>query len=368
MNLLQGSIAFALALAGLATLCTVLIEILHRVAGWRADGLKNMLNAYFDHVIVARFGEEKPANLTELKSNYLDTLSESHLITHLMEGKSKMPLFVRRNMLQLESLSLQEFLGRLPDADVFGHLELTKNHEQQVQLLAELGEKYAHYGNAASNYFKRRAQFLSLILGLCLAVFGNIHAGRIFDAFVKDPVLAARMEQQADGIRSVIARQQAEQVADGMSQAALADINSQMQQVGTALEAYQKMGLPMGWTYYPNCFQKGVSDPDCKRIIKPATLTPIASEASLPASLWQTLCSDPGGFFLWLFTVAITGVLIGLGGPFWFDIAMKLSQVRDSLNGKPAQPEEKKSAAIVPTSGNAPEMPQGKHPWDDKPW
>jgi hypothetical protein len=54
MQTLEGSIAFALALAGFATICTMLIELLHRVAGWHSDGLKTMLEAYFDDIIKPR--------------------------------------------------------------------------------------------------------------------------------------------------------------------------------------------------------------------------------------------------------------------------------------------------------------------------
>jgi hypothetical protein len=56
---------------------------------------------------------------------------------------------------------------------------------------------------------------------------------------------------------------------------------------------------------------------------------------------------DKSEFLKWLFAAAVTGVLIGLGGPFWFDVAKKLSQVSSSLRGKgqPGQPAEAEAAA-----------------------
>ena len=39
------------------------------------------------------------------------------------------------------------------------------------------------------------------------------------------------------------------------------------------------------------------------------------------------------GVLRWLFGVFITGTLIGLGGPFWFDVATKLSSFRQRIRG-----------------------------------
>ncbi len=84
-----------------------------------------------------------------------------------------------------------------------------------------------------------------------------------------------------------------------------------------------------------------------------------------------------GAGLVWLFTVLFSGILIGLGGPFWFDLAMRLSQVKQALSGTaPAQPTAdapvpprdkaiaKAADQLAPTAPPAP----GKQPWDDKPW
>ena len=84
-------------------------------------------------------------------------------------------------------------------------------------------------------------------------------------------------------------------------------------------------------------------------------------DVDLRSSLLLTVRHDATGFLLWLFTVVLTGVLIGLGGPFWYDLAMRLSQVKQAIAGKPAGQAE---AAPAP----APPTPQGRQPWDDKPW
>jgi len=52
MQLLAAAIAFALTLAGLATVVSIIIEIIHRVLSLRSKGLRAMLEQHFNDVIV----------------------------------------------------------------------------------------------------------------------------------------------------------------------------------------------------------------------------------------------------------------------------------------------------------------------------
>jgi hypothetical protein len=60
---------------------------------------------------------------------------------------------------------------------------------------------------------------------------------------------------------------------------------------------------------------------------------PAQDKPSTVANVLKTGGSDPWGVLRWLFGVSITGALIGLGGPFWFDVATKLSTVRQKIRG-----------------------------------
>ncbi|MDD5295806.1 MAG: hypothetical protein PHU46_02735 [Rhodocyclaceae bacterium] len=374
MNLLQGSIAFALALAGLATLCTALIEILHRLFGLRSDGLKKMLEAYFDDVVKPRLsgdvGKLRADMMTKLTGNAL--LEKIHPLPAGGHGLWGHVLGLYRNrLLRANAVTTEQFLQRLPDTALFQHLK-TDTLDQANAQLKQLADKYDQYGAAATDYFKRRAQMLSLIMGIALALFGNIHAVRIFDTFVQNPEVAQRMATQADAIKAQIDRQ-APAAADAKAQ--LDQTKADLAKVSTSLSEYQAMGLPIGWNYYPNCLGTGKGDPRCKAL----NLKDKAGEApGTPCSVMSTLGQDPGGALMWLFAVLLTGVLIGLGGPFWFDLAMRLSQVRQAFGGNapagqsaaPAPPAGKDQAIANAAGQLAPAVPatQGRQPWEDKPW
>ncbi len=375
MNLLEGSIAFALALAGFATICTVLIEILHRVLGMRADGMKKMLEGYFEDVIKPKLSDEqaKAVNKEALMDKLLTNTFLNQLGTEkTWWGKLLNPFHER--LLKLNSVSTEDFLRRLPDTDLFEQLKKHSPNEAKA-MVKYLADKYDQYGAGATDYFKRRAQLLSIFMGVMLALFANIHAVQLFDAFIKNPDLAQRMEAQASNIRQTLESQQPSTVPapgpipkvapgpepkagqPGATQGAATQANSATKPIDYAevkaeldktiatLKSYQEMGLPIGWRYYPNCFGMDIKDTRCDKATKKATdqTTQEAHKKSdsktpscLIVSLWKTTENDFFGVLLWLFTVVLTGILIGLGGPFWFDLAVRLSQVRQAFTGKPA--------------------------------
>jgi hypothetical protein len=96
------------------------------------------------------------------------------------------------------------------------------------------------------------------------------------------------------------------------------------------------MGVPIGWAFYPNCpYSKSGTDEKwkaagtkCKDIAQQN-----AKANSMFKRVWLTAKIDPSGFAFWIMSVAFSGVLIGLGAPFWFDIAKKLAQVRQVRKG-----------------------------------
>lgn len=364
MQLLEGSIAFALALAGFATICTMFIEILHRVAGWRSDGLKRMLEAYYDAIIVPRLAKASDELKLALRTDFMDRLINNPLLP-CFKGRG---LFssIRQRLLTADGVSTEEFLAHLPDTELFKKLEQEAGQSAET-LITQLADKYDQFGVSATDYFKRRAQVLSIVAGILLALFGNIHAGYLFDNFVKNPDLALRMQAQAEAIKQTIEQQKppangAENASkpeetipdESDARSELKDTKAQIDKAIGALQSYQDIGLPIGWNYYPNCFAASTRDSRCESIFNATD-----ERSSTPhnaSSIYKTFRADIGAGLLWLLTVILTGTLIGLGAPFWFDLAMRLSQVRQAFTGKASAP----SANDQPPAATARETAIGK--------
>ena len=113
------------------------------------------------------------------------------------------------------------------------------------------------------------------------------------------------------------------------------------------------LGVPMGWSIYPDCPYGDEtawlkSDQKCQSILKAKRdpdnrLLCWPGNDSICASVLTTAYQDFFGFLLWLILTVITGMLIGLGAPFWFDVAKRMSQIRQGVRAR-ASGEERMSA------------------------
>jgi hypothetical protein len=146
---------------------------------------------------------------------------------------------------------------------------------------------------------------------------------------------------------------QAQEVFNGM--VSVKKIKENAQQAQQQLTELISLGIPMGWNFYPSCPHDNAktksTDQECMAISsenrvewpresssfenwvanQSDSLTNWLNSDSAFARTLTTAYRDTSGFIKWLFTVAITGVLIGLGAPFWFDVAKRLAQVRQGL-------------------------------------
>ncbi len=113
------------------------------------------------------------------------------------------------------------------------------------------------------------------------------------------------------------------------------------------------LGVPMGWSMFPDCPYGGEtawlkSDQKCQSIPK-AERDPDnrilywLGNDSIVARVLTTAHQDLSGFIQWLLLTIFTGMLIGLGAPFWFDVVKRLSQIRQGVRSR-ASGEERMAA------------------------
>jgi len=372
MQLLDGFLAFALTLAALATVVSVLVEIAHRVFRLRTKGLNQMLSAYFDNVLAPRLArtsvvdsQGQPMAAQALKQDMIQTLMNSTIQSEIVGTPIGRKLqFLFGPLTANTKVTTEEFLLRLPQTEAFKALTGRAQAEVAQQLTA-LSVKYDEYGAAISDYFKRRAQVISIGLGVVLGVFANIDGLRIYQTFMTDRALREQVIAKLPEWESRIAaaspasdepqpgNERGTTPAGGTTQAEIDEIKASLAQVSGDLTTLAGLGLPIGWDRYPNCLLKDskILDGRCNNAVahRQAACTGAGTCASTWSSVWATASVDTSEFLKWLFAAIVTGVLIGLGGPFWFDVARKLSQVSSSLRGKgePGQPAPTEGAAAA---------------------
>ena len=88
-----------------------------------------------------------------------------------------------------------------------------------------------------------------------------------------------------------------------------------LKQATDTLDAVSGLGVPIGYHYFPYCLLFGDGGEKC--IQKKEKIS------------WIQYC-------LWSVYIVFSGLLIGLGAPFWFDVAKRLAAVRTMFGGTPS--------------------------------
>jgi hypothetical protein len=164
--------------------------------------------------------------------------------------------------------------------------------------LNRIARKYEEFGSAVSANFKQNAQAWSIAIGILLAIAANVDGVRIFEAYRADPKLSAAVIAQLEKRKDV--QEGEDKIKDAQAE----------------LKKLAALDIPIGWKFYPNS----------------------------PSDSFNFSGEDFPRILVWLFKVIITGVLIGLGAPFWFDVAKRLSMIRKGLKNPNSSAEDRLAA------------------------
>jgi hypothetical protein len=189
-------------------------------------------------------------------------------------------------------------------------------------LVQDLARTYDRFCRAASEVFRKKAEYTAIWVSVVLALGANIDASRLLTQLIQNPEVQTRLIEQADEAHkendAAVARLDAlkKSLAELPPDDALANLQTQLDDVDhdgrTAIGELNETGLAIGWKYFPYC-RDGAVDPACP---EPRT--------------WQSTVLS-FNFVSWFLMTILAGVLIGLGGPFWFKVFTGLSQVFEVL-------------------------------------
>jgi len=401
MQLLDASLAFVLTLAALATVVTTIMEACLRLAKMRKKNLITVMKLlndeigkgplkmtaqerwdFFSKVVRNPAVPNKRAKRITWEDN--DKNNEdvlSHSIESFMKRKNRKGIF--------NKVTLEYMLRCFSEIDTVHRTALEAKEMLQTEL-NRIARKYEEFGSAVSANFKQYAQAWSIAIGILLAIAANVDGVRIFEAYRADPKLCAAVIEKHENLIEKNKKVQAEinhlndlllkekeitvqiSVANQEDpkderkikglQKDLKNIKQQLPKesdIAASQQAVQNahdqvsylvaLGIPIGWKFYPNCpFGKSKEEAQWERVCKackdlPKELRDKSSDDAL-FGLITTIKNDKIGFLIWLFKVIITGVLIGLGAPFWFDVAKRISMIRKGLKNPNSSAEDRLAA------------------------
>jgi len=431
MQLLDAIIAFALTMAALATVVTVIIEAIIRILRMRRKNMAQvirMLDKEIDSGLLGLKNEDRWSvfkKIIENPSRAILDKKEPDSWTHNTDmkvrcdyfgiGKSdeqnkwKLFIFYLKKIKLIwrmdgfhESVSLEHVLRCLSEAEPVRKMSTSCRKKLKVEF-NRIALKYEAFQSSVSANFKHETQYWSILIGIGLAMVSNIDGLRIFEAYKIDKKLTAAVISHQEGfakhydetqkatqkIKEAAAKVDSKKEALATATQNLekanangdkADIENQRNALKTAeaeLKASQailaeeteltkirqtvnrakkqlldlaELGVPLGWAYYPDCPHGGTveqweaSSAMCKAL-PDKDYGRKEPKLRLDTRILITAHKDFGGFILWLLRVALTGILIGLGAPFWFDVAKRLSQVRKGVQQATASTEYRLSGS-----------------------
>ena len=292
MNVLQIALALAVSMLIFATLATMVVEMVHTIVNSRRRGLKKMLGALYDSEVKERLNAALETNgPIDSKQDFINKIT-------LNTGQAKFPADT--------SVTTMEFVRRLAQTDI--GKSIAKRAETEIDVLIdEFAGQYEEYGRQASQLFRRNAEVGSVIVSVFVALLLNINVLVIFKAFQDSEELTRQVALHAE--QATLNYQAAEVLKKAAENQQVdvdlkARIETRWKEFDDTVEKAQALGLPIGW-------------PDGEFF---------APQAMQLHWVW------------WLITTILTGFLIGLGGPFWFDVVKKLQPVTQLAGALLRQP------------------------------
>lgn len=301
MNVLQIALAIAVSMLMFSTLASMVVEIIHKVLRVRRKGLKKMLTAFYEGEVKQRIQAmlKREGAASEDMQEFIDKIT-------LKGGDT--------------NVTTIEFIRRLADTE-FGR-GISKRADSEVDtLIEEIAIRYEEYGRQASVWFRQYSQIGTIIVSVIVAVCLNINGLIIFSAFQNDAALTRAVALQAEQAmvnyqaqaKSLAATLQAEDSSDLGPD--IEKLKDSVDQLKDSVAAATDLGLPIGW---PSAWSQG--------------------------RLFDDKDIEPLGWPVWLLTTILTGLLIGLGGPFWYDVVKRLTPINQLAGALVRQPPSKDDA------------------------
>lgn len=313
MDILEGAAAFAVVMIVMSTIVTGIAEAFVRLLAVRqavlVEAIERLVVDRIAPAIAAQIGKElKKADDSGLTAEALarvkNALTLSPLADHARIGG---PLSKMR--FGHERITTYSFLQRLAKSQLgdalaqYGRAELRER-------LTDIARTYERYAAAAAERFRYKAHRYTAVIAVLFAFGANIDAGRVFVHLMENPEIRAKLIEQADPAfrANQDAQARLQRVLDGdTGEGTLEEARKAADEARRALDRVTaEAALPIGPSYYPFCGDTFIG----RLFDKPAC-------AGVTDRTW----------FGWIAYTALAGVLIGLGGPFWYRVYASLSKL-----------------------------------------
>ncbi len=301
MPYLDAALAFALTMLAVSTLVTQIVRLVQYIFKLRTTILKEMLTVYFTN-------ELKPVIARELNrlNKEISTRVATQVEAHATTLMAQMP-FEADELKKLTEVSTEELTERLKRSDLGRSLLQELGNKANI-IFSELGERYEIVGNRFTESFRKRTVQWTTILAFFFAFALNIDSLYIANTYIKNEgmrqAVIAQKDALEEGYKTLAEKLDLEQ---GKTEITRAEFEQAFSDSKEQLDVFTGAGFPIGWSYYPFVCRQNAEAPDCQQR------------------------DIPYGIIIWAIGCALTGLLAGLGAPFWYDAVTGISRAVQSV-------------------------------------
>ncbi|MEM6413002.1 MAG: hypothetical protein AAF683_15880, partial [Pseudomonadota bacterium] len=258
--------------------------------------------------------------------------AEKAAVKHLIENPAATlapsPFFGSKNV---DTLTTYAFVQRLAETDIgkaFGE-------EIEARTLKALTRSFERFNAAANELFRKRARSLTMASAILLAFSVNIPATPLFRHLFENQDVSQTIINDIEEVAKEAGLIENGDEADTATAPATDDeAEPPLDEIVSIItETTGTFGLPLGYS------ESWIVD-TCGEPTAPPELDETADiEDRLRHRLSPiTHCTGNENFWFWALNVLLSGLLIGLGGPFWYRVYASLShsaQLVRAFHGNP---------------------------------
>lgn len=339
---LNAGLAFAVTMLILSMVTSTFVETIHRLLAMRVKGLRLMLGHFFDRVIALHYPDADASQLEKMKSEFIDLMS----VNRSPPGTAFKGAIIRTENDQskdeglwnwlwrgrrLDHLDVNSFMSRL-GASSHGDTVRANGAGASEDVLRDIAQNFESFGDEASEFFQRRARLLSVIVAVFVAWGMFVHPYNLFATYIQRPEITQKVLEMKAGVtaeyvalkKTADEKKDALEAQDAGNPAALDEASKAYREAVSKAEdkmaSLQEVGVPIGWNE-DRLASAGFQTGSVLGLL-PIPMPAEWSKKSLATILWLIL----------------GGLLIGLGGPFWYDILNSLTNIKTLVGGQSAQP------------------------------
>jgi hypothetical protein len=225
----------------------------------------------------------------------------SSRLSDLPDQLKNTQLFGQEEFAKLVDVSTEELTERLKRSQL-GRRLLAELGDDAQPIFDELGRRYEVVGDRFTESFRQHSRWWATGVALVLALAVNIDSIHIANSYIRSQTLRKGAIAQMDAI---VANYEAQVAAvdDTEGPVSKETLRKAISESREQVLALTTIGFPIGWSYFPHAGLKAGKSVDFERR------------------------NNPGGWLMWVFGIVLTGILAGLGAPFWYDTVTGISRV-----------------------------------------